>query len=104
MKAVVVKLDNLKSIVRFKREEHARKFYERAADEGFEVHIIDCNKATPPPEDYKPKGNSRIMWCSYCATKRRFKKSNGYKKCRICGISDSDFYIRIHNKLDSRGK
>lgn len=102
MKAVVVKLDNLKSIIRFEKEGHARKFYDRAADEGFEVHIIDCNKATSPPEDYKPSKRN-LLWCPYCAKKRRFRRFNNYKKCEICGISDGDFYVRIYNKIDTRG-
>ena len=101
MKAVVVKSDNLKSIVRFEKEGHARKFYNRVIDEGFEAHIIDCNKATSPPEDYKSR--KKRLWCPYCAKTRRFKKFNNYKKCEVCGISDGDFYVRVYNKLDIKG-
>ena len=106
MKAVVVKHNKLRSIIRFNNDEHLEKFYQKVVKIGFEAHIVDCNKATPPPEDYKPRSNKRIMWCPYCATKRRFKKHNSYRKCEICGISDGDFYVRIYNKLDGgkRGK
>jgi hypothetical protein len=104
MKAVVVKHYNLKSMVRFKSDIPINEFYLKAVEMGFEAYIIDCKNATPPPKDYKHKGNNRYMWCPYCADKRRFYKSNNYLKCEICGVSDAEFYVRVYNKLDTREK
>lgn len=67
------------------------------------VEVISCLKA------YKPKGEKTrkdTWWCPYCRKYRRFYHDGyiGIKKCPVCQIGESDFYVKTYNKLWHKGK
>jgi hypothetical protein len=56
---------------------------------------------------FKPRGekpHKSHYWCPYCVKWRVFlyDEKTGYNHCNICGISDSDFYVRKYNSLWKR--
>jgi len=63
-----------------------------------EVYEVDAYDAHAPKEQIN-KG----YWCPYCRTWDYWKTNRlGYKACQICGIGDSDFYVKNYNKLWNR--
>lgn len=53
---------------------------------------------------FKPKGDKPYRswyWCPYCNKWRPFSYDPWLEvnRCSICGISDSDFYVRRYNSL-----
>lgn len=68
--------------------------------EHFTVDIISCSKAFKIQKNSVQTHRSQI-WCPYCIKFRRFVDDNylGVRRCSICGISDSDFYVRRYNRL-----
>ena len=66
-----------------------------------EVHNVDTYKAHAPQSDEISRG---VYWCPYCQGYHKFiNGQGGYKQCPICGISDSDFYVKKYNNLWSKG-
>ena len=66
------------------------------------IEIISCLKAYPP----SGKGKKGEWWCPYCRRWRKFK-SNGYlgvKQCKVCGVSDREWYVKKYNGLLEKPK
>lgn len=95
-------------IIRTKDEETPQDTYRRAKQyvEKIKAQVgkratVDLISKTVP---FKPKGNKphrSWYWCPYCNQWRVFLYNDylGVNQCNICGISDSDFYVRKHNAL-----
>jgi len=48
--------------------------------------------------NFVEKGNG--YWCPYCQQWEYWKATEGgYKKCPICGVSDSDYYVKTYNNI-----
>lgn len=95
---VVVERDDEGRVTRvlhkFTDEKKLREFWENRP-EGASFHTVDCLVASPPPEDH----NRNLTWCAYCSESRNFVKNFEHDtyNCLICGVSDSDYYIRKFN-------
>ena len=45
-----------------------------------------------------------LKWCPYCSQWSKWvEDKNGYDRAECCGISDSDFWVKTHNKLWDKG-
>ncbi len=80
------------------------KLYEKIKQEipDAQLYLMDHRYPHEPEEIRPPKKN--IFWCPYCAAYRKFKPWHKYKRCEICLISDSDFYVKKYNGLFLKGK
>ncbi|MDR7870136.1 MAG: hypothetical protein RIN55_04700 [Tissierellaceae bacterium] len=63
--------------------------------------IVSINKE---PDKSIPKGvklKEGQLWCPYCSNIVKFVKDDhlGINKCPFCGISDSEYSVRMVNKL-----
>lgn len=64
----------------------------------FELHVVSNTKPIYPEFRAKPP-HPGMLWCPYCGEWRYWYKWYDYKKCKVCGISDADFYVRKINHL-----
>jgi len=90
-------------------KEAAKKLREKYANRSdIIIEIISRRKVFPPPDKLHMKRNE--IWCPYCAKPRQFKKGqlveldgisfiSNYARCIVCGISDSDWYVKTYNNL-----
>lgn len=85
-------LDRAKALVIAARE----KYRDRPE---VQAELISRTKAFPPPKDFEI--NRKRWWCPYCRKVRIFQQDPKIDKlrCPICGISESDFYVRKYNHL-----
>ena len=56
---------------------------------------------------FKPKGDKphkSWYWCPYCNKWRVFRYDDylDVNRCSVCGISDHDFYVKLHNGIFKR--
>ena len=89
--------DNL--TVYHKAKAYAKKLKEASQDEGMLIDLVSGSRAYAPKHGTKiPRGH---YWCPYCLKPRIFYNDSeiGVKKCSVCGISDSDFYVKKYNGI-----
>lgn len=74
-----------------------------------EFYTARADKATPPPPDFPiPKHRKGIcwnqLWCPYCCCGRdfRFNAFLGVRRCQICRISESNWYVKVWNKFPEK--
>jgi hypothetical protein len=80
------------------RDYLVNKIRERFQKVNLEIYDVDIKDAHLPPGDIdKPKGT---YWCPFCQSFQKFKAAEGgYLHCPICGISDSEYYVKRYNNL-----
>ena len=89
--------DNLK--VFNKAKEYAKELKEADTEQAMHIDLVSGTRA------YGPKKGIHIkryeMWCPYCIKPRAFVNDQrlGVNKCPVCGISDSDFYVKKYNGI-----
>lgn len=70
---------------------------ETLESKGLEYHEVNLKRPTGPGNsDGEPIG----YWCPYCRNWEYWETGDdGYKRCPICGISDSNYYVKLFNNL-----
>lgn len=70
--------------------------------EKYGQHRVFVSYDTPkePPKGFKRKGN--LLWCSFCHKTRYFSTNHKVNLvgCPVCGITENNFYIKRHNRLE----
>lgn len=110
MYAVVVLNDEEREITRFTSRTLAETFLKAVQDNLAELgatdtrlinvtHAVDIDPQKTKPKQHK-RGRKPVMWCPYCGEWEIWSKdANGNLKCRMCGISDNEFYVKKYNHL-----
>ena len=89
--------DNLK--VFNKAKEYAKELKAANTEGDMYIDLVSGTRAYPPKKDMK--GKRYEMWCPYCVKYRSFITDQrlGVEKCPVCGMSDSDFYVKKYNGI-----
>lgn len=82
-----------------KAKEYAKTLKVADTDNVVSIDLVSGTKAYAPKEGTKIPRNQ--LWCPYCVKPRPFidKPDIGVRKCPVCGISDSDFYVKKYNGI-----
>lgn len=80
-------------LIYFTKQATADEFKDALEMKGLEVIEVDIRTAHPPKR-IRPEG----IYCPYCQQQNEWPKNGSYKNCPICGMSDSDFWVRKFNK------
>jgi glutaredoxin len=107
---IIIRSSGNKKILRFmgKSEHTNMQVYEKAKAYAKELRAADTTgrqsiELVSGTKAYGPKKDTVVpknhLWCPFCVKARIFLEDNslGVKRCIVCGISDSDFYVKKYN-------
>lgn len=109
---VIAKYKDQKKSKTFTDEELAKQYMDKLKEKfkgkDVGIYLVSSLKAYTPEEcgiDIRRTIKRLTLWCPYCRDKREFKTSgyDGYNRCVICGISDSDYYVKRINFMADGG-
>lgn len=89
----------------FETEDEATEFASKAGVlrgkyPSLTVDVVSMLETFPPDDEKKKPRGKYIYWCPYCREYRKFKTNkDGYRGCKVCGISDGEFHVRKYNRL-----
>jgi hypothetical protein len=109
---IIIRYAGTRKIIRFKgkegqssadvfakAKEYAKQLKKADEDDTVSIDLVSGTRAYAPPKNAViPKHQ---LWCPYCVKPRPFmeKPEIGVSKCPVCGISDSDFYVKKYNGI-----
>lgn len=82
-----------------KAKAYAQEMKEADTEKVMNIDLVSGTRAYPVKKGtHIPKNH---LWCPYCIKPRVFLEDSvsGNRKCTVCGISDSDFYVKNYNGI-----
>lgn len=98
---VVINKDGDREFKYFINKENAEEFCanKKREIENKNTYIgVVYREPQPLPEGENHYKGSKI-WCPYCNTHRKFSSEKQIKRCKYCGISKNNYYVKRENNL-----